>query len=65
MKYATVDAKKMALLIIENSVNDKVINTLNEEDIFEVSKNKDGEVSDIDFNPVVVNKVLIINYKYC
>lgn len=58
MKYATVDAKKMALLIIENSVNDKVINTLNEEDIFEVSKNKDGEVSDIDFNPVVVNKVL-------
>ena len=52
------DAKKLALTIMENSVDEKIINILTEEDIFYVSKNNNGEVSDIDFNPVVVNKVL-------
>lgn len=58
MNQAEVDAKKMALTVMENSVNDDVLNVLKEEDIFIVSNNSDGEVSNIDFNPVVVNKVL-------
>lgn len=58
MKYAEVDAKKLALTVMQNSVDDSVINILKEEEIFQISKNNDGEVSDIDFNPVVVNKVL-------
>lgn len=60
MNYAKADAKKMALLIMDNSVNEEILNALKEEDIFSVSKNKTGEVSDIDFNPVIVNKVLSI-----
>lgn len=58
MTEAKVDAKKMALTVMENSVNDDVLKILKEEDIFVVSNNNDGEVSNIDFNPVVVNKVL-------
>lgn len=58
MKYATTDAKKMALAVLENSVDDEILNTLKKEEIFSVSENKNGEVSNIDFNPVVVNKVL-------
>lgn len=58
MKYAELETKKMAIAIMSNSVNDDVINILDEEDIFSITKNNDGEVSSIDFDPVVVNKVL-------
>ena len=58
MKYAMSDAKKMALTIMENSVNDEVLKVIEEEEIFDISKNNNGEVSNIDFNPLVVNKVL-------
>lgn len=58
MKYAMSDAKKMALTIMENSMNDEILKVIKEEEIFSVSKNKNGEVSNIDFNPLVVNKVL-------
>lgn len=58
MKYAIADTKKLALTVMENSVDENIIKILSEEEIFYISKNNDGEVSDIDFNPVVVNKVL-------
>ncbi len=53
-----IDAKKMALVIMENSVNENVINILKEDDIFIVNNDKNGDVSHIDFNPIIVNKVL-------
>ena len=58
MNYAINDSKKLALTIMENSVDDNIIKILSEEDIFMVSKNKDEEITDISFNPVVINKVL-------
>ena len=58
MNYAISDSKKLALTIMENSVDDNIIKIISEEDIFMVSKNKDEEITDISFNPVVINKVL-------
>lgn len=58
MEYAKQDAKKFALTIMEHSVDDRVLSILKEEEIFTISKNKDGEISDIDFNPIIINKVL-------
>lgn len=57
MKKAQIDCKKMAILIIKNSLNDDVLNTL-EDDMYNVIQNKDGEIQTIDFNPIVVNKFL-------
>lgn len=58
MQQAKIDCKKMAITIIKNSVNDDVLNVLNEDDMFYVIQNSTGEIQTIDFNPVIVNKVL-------
>lgn len=60
MKYAKVDTEKMAITIMSNSINDDVLNTLNSKNIFNITKNNEGEVSSVDFNPVIVNKVLLL-----
>lgn len=58
MKQAQIDCKKMAITIIKNSLNDDVLKTLQEDELFYIVKNNNGEVQTIDFNPVVVNKFL-------
>lgn len=58
MKQAKIDAKKMAITIIKNSINDDVLSTLEEDDMFSVIQNKDGEIQTIDFNSVIINKFL-------
>lgn len=60
MQFAKIDTEKMAVAIMSNSINDDILNTLSREDIFNITKNNDGEVSSVDFNPVVVNKVLLM-----
>ena len=57
MKKAIIDSKKMAILIIKNSLNDEVLSTL-EDDMYTVIQNKNGEIQTIDFNPIIVNRFL-------
>lgn len=57
MKKAIIDSKKMAILIVKNSLNDEVLSTL-EDDMYTVIKNNNGEIQTIDFNPIVVNRFL-------
>lgn len=58
MKQAKIDSKKMAIAIIKNSVNDEVLGVLEEDDMFHVIQNNSGEIQSIDFNPVIINRVL-------
>lgn len=57
MKQATIDCKKMAILVIKNSLNDEVLSTLDDK-MYNVIQNNDGEIQTIDFNPIVVNRFL-------
>lgn len=57
MKEAQIDSKKMAIVIIKNSLNDEVLSTL-DDDMYTVIQNKNGEIQTIDFNPIIVNKFL-------
>ena len=57
MAQAQIDAKKMAILIIKNSINEEVLNTL-DGDLYTVIQNNNGEIQTIDFNTVMVNKFL-------
>ncbi len=57
MNQAKIDCKKMAIIVIKNSLNDDVLSTL-EDDMYEVIQNDSGEIQTIDFNPVIVNKFL-------
>lgn len=60
MKYAKADAKKIALVVLENSITNDILKILETEKIFDVSKNNNGEVNNVDFDPAVVNKVLLM-----
>ena len=57
MTQAQIDAKKMAILIIKNSINDEVLNTLDDK-MYNVVQNNNGEIQTIDFNPIIVNRFL-------
>ena len=57
MRQAEIDSKKMAILIIKNSLNEDVLKTLSK-DMYSVIQNNNGEIQTIDFNPVVVNRFL-------
>ena len=57
MSQAEIDCKKMAILIIKNSLNDDVLSIL-DDNMYEVIQNNNGEIQTIDFNPKIVNKFL-------
>ena len=63
LDYASVRAKKIATLVINSAVTNEIISKYSAEDLFINKKNEEGEVLSIDFNPIVVNKILstIIN----
>ena len=56
--YATMEAKKIGSIIINRAVTEEIEKNLNYDDLLIVDKNNNNEVIMIDFNPVVVNKIL-------
>ena len=59
IKQAKIDSEKMCIVIIQNSITDEMLSKLNNEKLFNVIKNNNGEVQTIDFNSSIVNKFLI------
>ncbi len=57
MNQAKADCKKMALVVIKNSLNDETLKTL-EGELYNIVQNSSGEIQTIDFNPIKVNKFL-------
>jgi sporulation protein YunB len=64
LDYAESKATKIATLLITQSVNDKVFNIMDTDDIVITSKDENGLVKEVDVNPIFVNKLLnmITNY---
>lgn len=58
LDYATLQAGKIATLVINQAISNEVTDTLNVDDLFITSKDKDGKINSVDFNPMMVNKML-------
>ncbi|MDD2377371.1 MAG: sporulation protein YunB [Bacilli bacterium] len=58
LSYGEIESKKIASLIISRAVNYEASESLDVDKLFVVHKNEDGEISTIDFDPVIVNKFL-------
>jgi sporulation protein YunB len=56
--YAEVRAKKIISLVLSQSIPDEVIDILESDQLFITNKNEDGTISSVDFNSIIVNKVL-------
>ena len=58
LSYAELETKKFASIIINKAIEKNVATDLVIEDLYIVSKNENNEISSVDFNPAIVNKVL-------
>lgn len=56
--YATLESRKFASIIINKAIEKNVATDLVIEDLYIVSKKENNEITSVDFNPAVVNKVL-------
>ena len=57
-KYATVEAKRIATVVVNESVNNVVSKANIDEDILSLTKNREEEIQIIDFNTKNVNALL-------
>ena len=58
LNYAELEARKVASVIINSAINKEVSKNINLEELFIISKDSNGEINTIDFNPVEVNNIL-------
>lgn len=58
MTYAKSETKKLATLIINNAVSKQVSENLTVDNLFNITNDKNGNITSINFNSVIVNKVL-------
>lgn len=59
LSYASLEVKKIASTIIGKALNSKISETIDINEIFIISKDKDGKIQTIDYNTKVVNLILI------
>lgn len=59
LSYAEVEAKKLASLVISKAINLEMAESLNVDDLFILERNGNGEIQSIDFDPVIVNQILL------
>jgi len=58
LNYAQIETNKIATMIVKDAINERVINKINLDDLFIISKTETGEIQTVDFNSVIVNEVL-------
>lgn len=58
LKYAQSEARKIASVIINSAVTEKISNNVDMDKLFIITKDSRGEISTIDFIPTEVNKIL-------
>lgn len=58
MAYAKIESEKLGTLLINDAISKKVIETLDIDDLFIITKDSNGEIISVDFNTIIVNKIL-------
>lgn len=71
MDYAELELKKFSTLIINRAISKQITDDMSMDELFILTKDGTGEIKTIDFNPLIVNKLLTlitntvqINLKY-
>ena len=57
LEYAEYQASKIATYVISKAVDEEVSQNLDIDDLFISSKDSDGNIKSIDFNPITINKI--------
>ena len=59
LDYAEIESKKLSSIIVSKAINNEIAKELTVENLFIITKSSDGEIRTIDFNPVLVNQLLL------
>lgn len=59
LDYAEIESKKLSSIIVSKAINHEVAKELTVENLFIITKTDEGEIRTIDFNPVLVNQILL------
>jgi sporulation protein YunB len=60
MNYAELELRKFSTLIINKAISKQISDDMNIDDLFIITKDGSGEIKTIDFNPLIVNKLLTL-----
>ena len=60
LETAELEVNKFSTIIVNKAISQVLEDKINADNIFEMSKNKNGEIQTIDFNPVIVNQILSV-----
>lgn len=58
LNYAEIETRKLSTIIINRAITKQIANGIEIDQLFTVIQNKDGEIQTVDFNPIIVNKML-------
>ena len=64
MAYAMIKTEKTGTLIINDAISKKVLESLDTDNLFIITKNNAGDIISIDFNTIIVNKILTTSTKH-
>lgn len=56
--YAFLESRKFASIIINSAISENITENVSVDELFLMSKKSNGDIETIDFNPIVVNKIL-------
>ena len=60
MNYASVQTKKIGIEVLRNTGTDELNELIDNNNLFSVTQNNNGEIESIDFNTRVINDALKI-----
>lgn len=58
LNYAELEARKVASVVINSAINKEVSKNINLDNLFIISKDSNGQINTIDFNPIEVNQII-------
>lgn len=59
LDYAEMESKKLASIVVSKAINMEIAQELTVENLFIITKSDSGEIQTIDFNPALVNQLLL------
>lgn len=59
LDYAEMESKKLASIVVSKAINSEIASELTVENLFVITKSDNGEIQTIDFNPALVNQLLL------
>jgi len=56
--FAELESRKLASIVINNAISQNITQNIDVDELFLITRDNDGNIKTMDFNPITVNKIL-------